>query len=177
MSAYDVHNGAFLWREQLPGPVVGMPTASQKTLHLAHQDGHVSSWNALTGENYWTVKVAKALRARPVAVGGQVLVTSWAPGQLFALDDATGAKVWDAPARPAASFEAPAYVAGNAAWAVSRAGVLQGWDLETRRRLPDIGKDLFWDPAKQGIPQVWGGVLYIVAKNGSLHAIRLDDSV
>lgn len=77
----------------------------------------------------------------------------------------------------AASFEAPAYVAGGAAWAVSRAGVLQGWDLHTHRRLPGIDMELFWDPARQGIPQLWGGILYITTKNGSLHAIRVDESV
>ncbi|MGW9595385.1 outer membrane protein assembly factor BamB family protein [Streptomyces chartreusis] len=177
LSTYDVHNGALLRREQLPGLVVGVAAASRKTVHLAHQDGHVSSWNALTGEHRWTVRVAKVLRARPVVAGEEVLVASWAPGRLFALDDATGAVVWDAPARPAASFEAPAYVAGSAAWAVSRAGVLQGWDLHTHRRLPGIDVELFWDPARQGIPQLCCGVLYITTKNGSLHAIRLDESV
>ncbi|MFF4961190.1 hypothetical protein ACFY2Z_29860 [Streptomyces sp. NPDC001222] len=30
------------------------------------------------------------------------------------------------------------------------------------------------DPAAQGIPQLRDGVLYILTKNGSLHAIRLD---
>ncbi|MER6714727.1 PQQ-binding-like beta-propeller repeat protein [Streptomyces sp. NPDC000877] len=174
LRTYDVRNGALLRREQLPAPVVDRPTASPKTLHLAHQDGHVSSWNALTGENRWTVRVAKALRARPVVAGEQVLIASWAPGRIFALDDATGAVVWDAPARPAASFEAPAYVAGLTAWAVSRAGGLQGWDLQTHRRLPGIDAGLFWDPAAQGIPHLRDGVLYIVTKNGSLHAIRLD---
>ncbi|WP_432198899.1 hypothetical protein [Streptomyces sp. bgisy027] len=53
--------------------------------------------------------------------------------------------------------------------------MLQGWDLKTRRRLVDIDAGLFWDPAKQGIPQLWGGVLYIATKHGNLHAIRLED--
>ncbi|SNX88444.1 outer membrane protein assembly factor BamB [Streptomyces sp. TLI_55] len=175
LSTYDVHSGAFVRREQLPGPVVGM-LSSHTTLHLAHQDGHVSSWNALSGENRWTVKVAKALRARLVAAGEEILVAAWDPGRIFVLSDATGEKVWDAPARPAASFEAPAYVTGGAAWAVSRAGVLQGWDLQTRRRLGAIDAGLVWEPAEQGVPQLSGGVLYIVTKNGSVHAIRLEES-
>ncbi|MGV9503066.1 outer membrane protein assembly factor BamB family protein [Streptomyces sp. NPDC003642] len=177
LRTYDVYNGALLGRELLPAPVVGVSTASHKTLHLAHEDGHVSSWNALTGENRWTARVATALRTRPVVAGEQVLIASWTPGRLFALDDATGALAWDAPARPAASFEAPAYVAGHTVWAVSRAGVLQGWDLRTHRRLPGIDVDVFFDPAAQGIPQLWDGVLFVVTKNGSLHAIRLEDFV
>jgi hypothetical protein len=52
----------------------------------------------------------------------------------------------------------------------------QGWDLETRHRLPGTVEGLLWEPATQGNLRVRGGVTYVVSKYGSLHAVRLDDS-
>ncbi|NKI41520.1 outer membrane protein assembly factor BamB family protein [Streptomyces physcomitrii] len=177
LAMHDVYSGTLLWQKQLSDRVVGKPMASEKSLHLAHSDGHVSSFDALTGENRWTVKVAKSLRTHPVATGEQVLITSWDPGRLFALDNTQGTIAWQGRPRRAASLMTPAYLTDSSAWAVSRAGVLQGWSLDTRRRLPGECEDLPWNPADQGIPQVWDGVLYVVTGNGNLQAIRLDDTV
>uniref|UniRef100_A0AAU2VX86 PQQ-like beta-propeller repeat protein n=1 Tax=Streptomyces sp. NBC_00008 TaxID=2903610 RepID=A0AAU2VX86_9ACTN len=171
---YDVHSGTLLWRRPLSDSVVGNPTTSEKSVHLAHPNGYVSSWDGLTGDNRWTVKVAKSLRTEPVAAGAHVLVTSWDPGQLSALNDADGTVAWRGAVRPTASLMTPAYVAGDSAWAVSRAGVLQGWDLGTRRRLAGTRESLLWNPDVQGTPQLHGSVLYVVTGNGGLHAIELN---
>ncbi|KNB52786.1 PQQ-binding-like beta-propeller repeat protein [Streptomyces caatingaensis] len=177
LAAYDAQSGSLLWQKQLSNGVVGKPTACEKSFLLAHPDGHVSSWNALTGEHRWTTKVARSLRTQPVAMGGHVLITSWDPGRLIALNSAEGTVTWQSTPRRAAALMTPAYLAGSSAWAVSRAGVLQGWDLDTRRRLPGEREDLLWKPAEQGIPRAWDGVLYLVTGNGSLQAIRLDRPV
>ncbi|MFE9900219.1 outer membrane protein assembly factor BamB family protein [Streptomyces achromogenes] len=177
LATYDVYSGALLWQKQLNDRVVGNPIASEKSIHLAHSDGHVSSWDALTGENRWTVKAAKSLRTQPVVLGEQVLITSWDPGRLVVLDNAQGAIAWQGAPRRAAALMTPVYLTGSSAWAVSRAGVLQGWGLDTRRRLPGEHEDLLWNLVEQGVPQVWDGVLYVVAGNGNLQAIRLDSTV
>ncbi|MFF2330367.1 MULTISPECIES: PQQ-binding-like beta-propeller repeat protein [unclassified Streptomyces] len=122
----------------------------------------------------WTVKVGQSLRTRPVAAGEHVLITSWDPGRLIALDDADGTVAWRGAVRPTAALMTPAYLAGDSAWAVSRAGVLQGWNLGTRRRLAGTREGLLWNPDVQGMPQLHGSVLYVVTGNGSLHAIGLD---
>ncbi|MEW2525909.1 PQQ-binding-like beta-propeller repeat protein [Streptomyces sp. NPDC047071] len=177
LATYDAYSGTLLWQKQLSDRVVGKPMASEKSFHLAHPDGHVSSWDALTGENRWTVRVAKSLRTHPVAMGEHVLITSWDPGRLIALDNAQGTIAWQGTPRRAAALMTPAYLTGSSAWAVSRAGVLQGWGLDTRRRLPGEREDLLWNPVEQGIPQVWDGVLYVVTGNGNLQAIRLDGTI
>ncbi|WP_078898789.1 PQQ-like beta-propeller repeat protein [Streptomyces sp. KE1] len=173
ITTYDTHSGALLWQGELTDQVVGRPTVSGNLFHLAHSDGHVSSWDALTGENIWTRKIAKTLRTHPVAAGEQVLITSWDPGRLTALNSADGTIVWQGSARPTAALMTPAYLTGEGAWAVSRAGVLQGWALGTGRRLPASFEDLLWDPSTQGIPPLWHGDLYVVTGNGNLHAIHL----
>ncbi|MEU9401933.1 PQQ-binding-like beta-propeller repeat protein [Streptomyces sp. NPDC048242] len=172
-AVYDVHNGTLVWQKLLSDWVVGKPTISGKSIHLAHSDGHVSSWDALTGHNHWTVKVAKSLRTQPVAAGEQVLITSWDPGRLVVLNSADGTVAWRGAPRPAAALMTPAYLAGGSAWAVSRAGFLQGWDMEGRRRLAGTVENLLWDPDAQGMPELRDGVLYVVTGSGSLQAIRL----
>ncbi|MFF2330368.1 MULTISPECIES: PQQ-binding-like beta-propeller repeat protein [unclassified Streptomyces] len=51
LATYDVHGGTLLWQRPLSDLVVGSPTTSVNSIHLAHPDGHVSSWDALTGDN------------------------------------------------------------------------------------------------------------------------------
>ncbi|MFJ2556813.1 MULTISPECIES: PQQ-binding-like beta-propeller repeat protein [unclassified Streptomyces] len=174
LATYDVCGGTLLWQKHLSDWVVGKPTTSEKSFHLAHPDGHVSSWDALTGDTHWKAKVAKSLRTHPVAAGTQVLITSWDPGRLVALDSTDGTVTWRGTVRPTAALMTPAYLAGDSAWAVTRAGVLQGWDLRTRRRLAGAHEDLLWKPDVQGMPELRDGVLYVVTGNGNLHAICLD---
>ncbi|MER8031551.1 PQQ-binding-like beta-propeller repeat protein [Streptomyces bauhiniae] len=173
LAAYDVHNGTLLWQKALTDRIVGKPMISDKSIHLAHADGHVSSWDALTGHNHWTVKVAKSLRTQPVVAGEQVLITSWDPGRLVVLNNADGTVAWRSAPRSAAALMTPAYLADGLAWAVSRAGILQGWDIERRRRLAGTLENLLWKPDVQGLPELRHGVLYVATGSGNLQAIQL----
>jgi outer membrane protein assembly factor BamB len=174
LTAYDVNSGVPLWRKALSGAVAGGPTRSGRWLHLAHPDGLVSSWDAVNGDHRWTVRVARALRTRPVVTGELLLISAWEPGRLIALHQTDGSVAWHGTVRPSAALMTPAFVAGRTAWAVSRAGVLLGWDVGTGRRLPGTYEGLLWDPATQGMPAAHDGVLHVVTGNGGLHAIELD---
>ncbi|WP_079192875.1 outer membrane protein assembly factor BamB family protein [Streptomyces sp. CB02460] len=121
----------------------------------------------------YSVKIADSLRTGPVKADKHVLVTSWDRGRLIALDDVDGSVAWQGVVRPAAALFTPAYLAGGSAWAVSRAGVLQGWDLDTGRRLAGTHEGLLWDPNIQGIPRLQGDVFYVVTRNGGRQAISL----
>lgn len=174
LGTYDLHSGNLLWQQPLRDLVVGSPTSSGKSFHLAHPTGQVSSWDAVTGEHRWTVKVAHSLRTGPVEADKRVLVTSWDPGRLIALDAVEGSVAWRGAVRPTSALLTPAYLAGDSAWAVSRAGVLQGWALATGRRLVGTLDGLLWDPDVQDVPLLHGKVLYAVTRNGVIHAISLD---
>nr|WP_239078029.1 PQQ-binding-like beta-propeller repeat protein [Streptomyces sp. SID9124] len=173
LATYDLHTGNLLWQQLTSDPVVGRLTSSGRSFHLAHPSGRVSSWDVVTGEPRWMVKVADSLRIGPVEADKHVLITSWDPGRLIALDDVNGSVAWQGAVRPTAALVTPAYLARGSAWAVSRAGVLQGWNLDTGRRLAGTHEGLLWDPDAQGMPRVHGNVLYVVTRNGGRQAISL----
>ena len=99
--SFDMRSGRLLWarsiaRERTPKAVAfgGGVSADGKAVYATSGYGVVQAFAADTGKPLWRTDVGAPLRGSP-ALSGERLYTVSQDNQIFALDVATGAKVWD----------------------------------------------------------------------------------
>jgi hypothetical protein len=85
-----------LYRIETDAPATAPPTEAEPFLYVTAADGHVYSFDALTGNEVWRYTMGFQAPGRPAVVGDRVYVASNEP-MLHALNAKTGALLWSAP--------------------------------------------------------------------------------
>jgi len=179
-------NGASAWATILAGrrtgaayatisSVTGDPVVDGNRIYAANQSGRLMAVDARGGETLWSAREAAY---SPVwAVGGSVFLVS-DENRVIRLDAATGEPVWaqelplfaDArPRRQATIF--PQYgpvLAGGRLWVASGDGLLRGFDPVSGT----VGAQIEVPGGAASGPIVMNGTLYLLGREGVLHAYR-----
>ncbi|WP_424883560.1 PQQ-binding-like beta-propeller repeat protein [Streptomyces sp. SLBN-8D4] len=175
LRTYDVHDGALLRRQQLPGPLAGKPTASPKTLHLAHQDGRVSSWNALTGEHRWTGRSIQS-SSRPPGHGGRDGARCiLGPGPSLRAGRCHGDNSVGRACPADGLLRGARLRCGQCRLGGKPRGSAPGLGSANPSPPPGYRRGVVVGSCPAGHAPAVGRRPYIATKNGSLHAIRLEE--
>lgn len=155
--------------------ISGDPVIAGNTFYAGNAAGRVAAFTTATGERLWTAR--EGAMGPVVPVGNAVFLVSDA-GQLVRLDAASGERVWavDLPhytetkekKRNAIHVHYGPVLAGGRLIVASSDGVIRSFDpvsgaLVGTQALPG---------GAASAPVVAGGTLYVVARNGQLHAFR-----
>lgn len=167
--AVDTGSGAVSWRTPEGGAFqVFRPPASADGRVFAGADGQgLIAARAATGERIWTFDTPGASLGTPVVAGDTVFLSggpAGSPGQLWALDVATGALRWSSP-----GLGTPA-VLGNVGFADGADGVATAYDL--------AGGAIRWQTPIPGTLRPFAaadGVVYVPADTERrVHALDAD---
>jgi outer membrane protein assembly factor BamB len=155
--------------------VTGDPVIADGRVYAATLSGRTLALDLETGERIWTARDGAV--SAPVAVGGSVFTVS-DRNQLLRLDAATGRVVWrrDLPffretrvnRREGIFAQHGPVLAGGRLWVGSSDGYLRGFS-------PASGALQAALPVPSGAatrPIAVGGALYVMARDGTLHAFR-----
>ena len=69
LAAFDLHTGAQLWRQPLPGEVITTPVLAEGNVHLTHLDGTLSCFRQEDGQIVWQEE--KTATSSPAVWEGQ----------------------------------------------------------------------------------------------------------
>jgi outer membrane protein assembly factor BamB len=96
LKAFDARTGEEVWSQTLDGPY-GFAGATYEDGRVFSIDsaGLVQAFDAATGASEWSTQVADGVDAAPTAAGGRLFVT--ASSATYALDEDTGAVIWQTP--------------------------------------------------------------------------------
>jgi outer membrane protein assembly factor BamB len=174
----DAATGAIGWRSATDAPVHAAPTISGGRLYVVDVNDEVLALNLTDGSQAWTYQAltepARMLQASSPAVSGETVVTSFASGELVALQAANGAELWNTSLSRASRTNALSEIRDIAGrpvlfrtdvYAVSHSDVMAGVDFRTgqaRWTLPISATTTPW-PA--------GDVVYVVDLSGQLICI------
>jgi outer membrane protein assembly factor BamB len=178
--ALDASNGHEVWRQNGDSPFQSSPTVAGGRVLAINNDSELISMNADTGEVQWNYQAiaepARILAAPSVAVDGDTVVAPFASGELVALLNANGRRLWsDSLSRSGrlTSLSSINDIAGRpvvsngVAYAVSHSGVLVAIDIRT-------GERKWAKPfASTQTPCLIGDVLYAVSVDGELTAFDI----
>ncbi|MHA3915845.1 outer membrane protein assembly factor BamB family protein [Halovulum sp. GXIMD14793] len=153
--------------------ISGDPVVDFDLVYAASQSGRLVQLDRRSGERLWTHRDGAYSPAVPV--GGSVFIVSDI-GQLVRIDAETGQAIWrtDLPewTNPSRKREAIPHfgpiLAGGRLWVASGDGKLRSFDPRTGKAAGEV--DLPGGAAS--LPAVADGVMYIVSRNGSLHAFQ-----
>lgn len=179
-------NGASAWAAILAGrrvgaaysnisSVTGDPVVDGNRLYAANQSGRLVAIDARSGDTLWSAREAAYSPVWPV--GGSVFLVS-DENRVIRLDAATGEPIWaqelplftdDRPRRQAQIF--PQYgpvLAGGRLWVTSGDGALRGFDPVSGA----IAAQIEVPGGAASGPIVMNRTLYVLARDGVLHAYR-----
>lgn len=177
MAALDAATGEEVWRTQAGAPFHSAPTVVGGHVFAITNDSELIAYDAGSGAVQWThqaiAETARILSAPSVAVDGETVVAPFASGEIVALLNANGRRLWsDSLSRSGqlTSLSAINDIAGRpvldngVVFAGSHSGVLAAIDLRTGQRL--------WARAFASTQTPWigGDVLYAVNVDGELAA-------
>jgi outer membrane protein assembly factor BamB len=96
----DAGTGKIGWRSATDAPIHAAPTVSDGRVYVVDVNDELLSFNTADGVQIWTyqalTEAARMLAASSPAVSGETLVTSFASGELVALQSANGSELWNA---------------------------------------------------------------------------------
>lgn len=153
--------------------ISGDPVIDNDIVYAANQAGRLVQLDRRSGERLWTHRDGAYSPAVPV--GNAVFIISDI-GQLVRIDAETGAAIWrtDLPewTNPERKREAIPHfgpvLAGGRLWVASGDGQLRSFDPRTGTALGEVSLP----GGAASLPAVAGGVMYVVSRNGSLHAFQ-----
>jgi outer membrane protein assembly factor BamB len=95
----DAATGAIGWRSPTDAPIHAAPTVAAGRVYAADVNDELLSFNTADGVQVWTYQAltepARMLAASSPAVSGETLVTSFASGELVAVQSANGSELWN----------------------------------------------------------------------------------
>jgi len=186
LTAVRRSNGALTWSTVAAGrrtgaalatipAITGDPVVDGNRIYAANQSGRVFALDARTGATIWSVEEGAYGPVWPV--GGSIFLIS-DQNRLMRLNASDGAVIWaqdlplyttDRVRRRLAIFPQHGPVlAGGRLWVASGDGVLRGFSPETGERVVEL-------PIPGGAasgPIAVGGSLYVLGREGQLHAYR-----
>jgi outer membrane protein assembly factor BamB len=155
--------------------VTGDPVLVGGTLYAANPSGRIVALDAASGERLWTATEG-AVSTLVVAGGSVFAVTDL--NALVRLDASTGEKLWESPLplfkrqrlrrRKGITAQYGPVLAGGRLWVAGSDGEIRGFD-------PQNGALTATLPIRGGAaaePIVVNGTMYVVGRNGQLHAYR-----
>jgi len=177
LEAIDLSTRERIWRLALKAPVFGGPAIDGGRVFAGGQDGLVYALDVLTGRVVWKVKTPGEADAAPAVAGGTVFTVSEDPGtgegRLFALNAATGKRVWSF------SWTYSPVDIGVATTGVTVDGdrVYGGFgDALVRAFDANTGRVLWSTPVRDGFsplttPAVSGGSVFVADRRGDLYRL------
>lgn len=103
----DANTGGLIWKYQTGYMVTGSPTVIDNTVYIVSNDNHCYALDAATGDQVWNFSTrgspnpvvpgdveAEYLNMKP-AVGDGMVFFGYYDSYVYALDQATGVKVWE----------------------------------------------------------------------------------
>ena len=180
--ALNATNGAKIWNYTMSGQVLSSPAVVDGIVYVGSSDGNLYALDADTGGKLWNFTTARssffsgfagcgvspsgnAVDSSPVVADGVVYVGSY-DHNVYALNSATGAKLWN-------------YTAGGTVWsspAVADGVVYVGSFDNNVYALNAIDGDRLWNYDTGGVvessPSVVGGVVYVGNDNGNVYALN-----
>jgi len=177
LEAIDLSTTAKVWRLALKAPVFGGPAIEDGRVFAGGQDGLVYAVDVLTGRVVWKVKTSGEADAAPAVSGGTVFAVSEDPvtgeGRLFALDAATGKRVWSF----SWTYSPPSIGVATSGVTVDGSRVYGGFgDALVRAFDANTGRVLWSTPVRDGFsplttPAVSGGSVFVADRRGDLYRL------
>jgi outer membrane protein assembly factor BamB len=154
------------------GDITGDPVIDGDTVYASNQSGRTISLDRLTGERNWTIAEGAFGPAWPV--GGSVFLLS-DRGALVRIDAATGAALWITQLpeyagrnrREAIAHHGPV-LAGGRLWVASADGLLRAFSPVTGALVGSVALP----GGAAAPPAIARGVMYVVTRDGRLHAFQ-----
>ena len=168
--AMDKTTGAKLWEHSVGAPpstiVYDLAYSNNKVIYATTYSPHVRALDAATGGIVWTFSPLTYCYSAPRISGGVVYVACLSDHKLYALDENTGAKLWEhdfgfgTSPYGMALADGMAFVGAfdNKVYAVDASGGGQVWEFTT-------GGDV------QGIPTVANGKVFVGSDDNKLYAL------
>jgi outer membrane protein assembly factor BamB len=185
--ALDSGTGEEIWRFDSGGPVQGSPAVTSGLVIVGSRSARVFGLDEETGDVVWTHvhEDGSWVESSPVVVGDVVYIGSSDALKLFALEVATGAKLWHFETggwswgTPVTS-EDTVYIGGISAYpyyfegvdleagfyAVDRRTGQERWRMEPEALIGYITGGVF------SPPRIAAGVVYVASVGGQLYALK-----
>lgn len=180
--ALNAATGETVWQQNLGAPVRAAPTVADGRVFATTFDNRLSALDAANGSVLWThegiTESAGLLGASVPAVSGDLVITSYSSGEVFALRVENGRVAWSDSliyqgrlgARANLSdVDASPVIDGGMVLAASQSGRLAAIDLRSGLRI--------WEqeiPAVQ-TPWIAGDFIYVLSTDAELVCLRRND--
>jgi outer membrane protein assembly factor BamB len=171
-------NGDILWHKDSSAVFSSTPICDGNLVYIISNDNKTFALNQESGEIEWIhYGIAKSLsifgNALPVVVG-DILITSYSSGEIYALDKKTGFALWSNDLNSYKSFnsdfflsdiDATPLIKDNVVYAVSNSGIMKAINLKN-------GYDL-WQKPISSVIDFWlaQDFLYIINNDNQLMAV------
>ncbi len=180
--ALNANDGEIIWQRNLGAPLRSAPTVADGRVFASTFDNRLNAIDAIDGTILWThegiTETAGLLGASVPAVSGDLVITSYSSGEVFALRVENGRVAWSDSliyqgrlgARTNLSdVDANPVIDGGMVLAASQSGRLAAIDLRSGLRI--------WEqeiPAVQ-TPWVAGDFIYVLSTDAELVCLRRND--
>ena len=109
-------DGKQLWNYTASSHINSSPAVANGRVFIASMDGNIYCLNETTGTHIWTTTCEIGyfpLQCSPAVADGMVFINSGGPLGLIALNETTGALVWNCSVGPSAYYSSPAVANGK----------------------------------------------------------------
>jgi outer membrane protein assembly factor BamB/predicted phosphodiesterase len=90
----DVRNGRLVWQQATGKAIVSSAALYRNMAIVAGSDGHCRAWDIASGKQQWDFdSVRNFVETKPLVYNGKVYFGSWG-NDLYALDAASGKRIW-----------------------------------------------------------------------------------
>lgn len=177
----DPKSGKILWRQDMPAPVRGAPTARAGRLLVVTVENETLALSAQDGHELWhhngIEEMASFIGGTSPAVDGNTVVVPYSSGELFGLRIENGTQLWSDVLTTLKRTNEVATIADirglpviddGRVYAVGNSDVLAAIDLGTGRRL--------WDREVGSMQTPWvaGDYLFVVTNTPEIVCFRAD---
>ena len=153
-----------LWRFGTEGDVSSSPAASNGTIYVGSDDGHLYAIDAVTGTEIWRFKTGDLMYSSPAVANG-IVYSGSDDGHLYAIDAVTGTVIW--------KFKTESDVTSSLA--LSNGVVYIGSDDGYLYAIDAVTGTGIWRFGTEGdvssSPAVANGVVYFGSDDGHLYAV------
>ncbi len=179
--ALAAKDGSTVWRRQLPNPSRAAPTVADGRVLVTTLNNATLALNAADGTVQWThngmVQMASLQGGASPAVAGDVVLSAYSSGEIFALRAQNGRVAWgdvlvapQAGAMPEmADISATPVIDRGGAFAVNRSGRMAALIMRSGDHAWEV------DVGSRTAPVVSGGVVYLLTEQQQLLALRRDN--
>lgn len=166
LNAQNVSRLTLKWSVHAGNSLEASPVIANGLVYVGSQDGTLSAFNALTGQQKWTTTAgAPIVLSAPAVAAGLVYIGSQ-DGKLSAFDATTGQSGWTATLDSAITTSP--IVAHGLVYIASSSGQLYAFDAQS-------GKQIWQTPTGQPVsssPAFANGLVYIGSPDGKLSAFN-----